>query len=250
MGPILLLALLLLPGSSSPAQTQQSPTDTVVAFYRALKKHQYVEGFRHSVYRGAIEGLTPDELKDLEPDFARTFSAIPDKIEPGGEQITGDTATVTVKFEGLAEPQQVALIRSSGEWLVGDQDSFDLVKAQGKAFFFNTRMIVNQGEIYETMSRSIGAELIYSRKFQGMCAPLSELIRLGALPKDVEDEKSSGYRLSLTVSEDKKSFFALATPVAYGTSGRLSFYADMNGVRAEDLKGQPASDKSPFYKPE
>jgi len=50
--------------------------------------------FRHSVYRNAVEGLTPAELQDLEPDFARTFAAIPDKIEPSGELITGESATV------------------------------------------------------------------------------------------------------------------------------------------------------------
>ncbi|HVG20529.1 MAG TPA: hypothetical protein VNI02_15875, partial [Blastocatellia bacterium] len=158
------------------------------------------------------------------------------------------TAVVFLKFEGVDAPQQVALIRVNGEWLVGDADGFSEVKAQGRSFFFNTRILVNQGEAFETLSRMVDAELIYSRKFQGRHASMQELIRLGALPKELEGGESGGYRFALTLGGDQTTFFATASPVAYGKTGRLSFYADMNGVRAEDLKGQPASEKSPIYK--
>jgi len=240
-----LISLLLLAGVG--VAQKQSPSQTVVAFYRALKEKRYVEGFRHSVYRGAVEGLTPAELQDLESEFARTFSEIPDKIEPKGEQIDRDTATVFLKFEGVDGVQQVALIRVAGEWLVGDQDSLALVRKQGREFFFNTRMDVNEDEVYEALSRLLGAEFIYAQKFAGNFTTLSELVRLGALPKDLEAGESTGYKFALTLSDDKKSFYAVATPSAYGKTGRLSFYVDIGGVRAEDLKGQPASEKSPLY---
>ncbi|HVG21221.1 MAG TPA: hypothetical protein VNI02_19395, partial [Blastocatellia bacterium] len=90
-GTIILVTIILAAGAYAQRQSA-SPTDTVINFYRALKDKHYVEGFRHSIYRMAVEGLTPGELQELEPDFAATFSAIPDKIEPRGEQITGDTA--------------------------------------------------------------------------------------------------------------------------------------------------------------
>jgi hypothetical protein len=51
------------------------------------------------------------------------------------------------------------------------------------------------------------------------------------------------------VSPDEKSFFATASPTAYGKTGKVSFYGDINGVRGEDLKGQPASARSPIYQP-
>ena len=88
----LLIALL---NTLAPAQKAQTPSAAALDFYHALKARNYVEGFRHSVYRGAIEGLTATELQELEPDFARTFAAIPDKIEAQNEQINGDTAVVT-----------------------------------------------------------------------------------------------------------------------------------------------------------
>src|SRR5215216_601094 len=121
---IIIFALLLVVAETSAQKQTSSPSDTVIHFYQALKQKQYIEGFRHSIYRKAVEGLTPGELQDLEPDFAQTFSAIPDKIEPRGEQITGDTAVVFLKFDGMDAPQQVALIRVNGEWLVGDKESF------------------------------------------------------------------------------------------------------------------------------
>lgn len=230
-------------------QKKESPTDAALSFYRALKDKHYVEGFKHSVYRNAVEGLTPAELQDLEPDFARTFSTIPEKIEARGEMITGQTAIVSLKFEGADEIQQVALVRSGGEWLVGDRETLALVNAQGRAFFFNARMLVNESEAYEMLQRIIGAELIYSRRFEGRNIPLSELIRLNAVPKDIEDGESSGYRFGVMVSSDQKSFSATATPVSYGKTGRVSFYADINGVRGEDLKGQQATVQSPVYRP-
>lgn len=243
---ILLLAFAL---AANAQHKETSPTEVALTFYRALKDKHYVEGFRHSVYRNAVEGLTPAELQDLEPDFARTFSTIPEKIEARGEMITGQTATVSLKFAGAEDVQQVALVRSGGDWLIGDQETLALVNAQGRAFFFSARMLVNESEAYEMLQRIIGAELIYSRRFEGRNIPLSELIRLDAVPKDIDDGESSGYRFTVTVSADQKSFSATATPTAYGKSGKVSFYADINGVRGEDLKGQPATAQAPVFQP-
>jgi hypothetical protein len=231
------------------AQKAGSPTQTVISFYRALREKRYVEGFQKSIYRGAIDGLTAVELQELEPEFARTFAAIPEKIEPRGEQINSDTAVVFLKFEGVTQLEQVELVKIGGEWVVGDKDALAVVNAQGRAFFFNTRMTVNEGEAYEMLQRITGAELIYSSKFQGRNATLEELIKLGGVPKEIDDGDASGYRFALTVSEDKKSYVAAATPNAYGKTGRLSFYADLDGIRAEDLKGQPATARSPIYQP-
>ena len=186
-----IIVLTILAASVCAQKKAGSPSETVVAFYRALKEKHYVEGFRRSVYRNAVEGLTQPELQELEPDFARTFSAIPDKIEPSGEKITGDTATVTLKLGEANDPQPVGLVRVGTEWLVGDKDTLALVNAQGRAFFFNARMLVNEGEAFEMLQRVIGAEIIYSRKF-GKNAALPELIRLGGVPKDIESGESSG----------------------------------------------------------
>lgn len=234
--------------ATAPAQ-QSSPSEVVIKFYRALKEKKYVEGFRHSIYRAAVEGLTPAELQDLEPDFARTFSEIPEKIEAKGEQINGNTAVVFMKFEGMEKFQQVALIKQGNEWLVGDQESLDEVKKQGRAYFFNTRIAVNEDETHEMLQRIISAEVIYASRYEGKNLPLSELVRLQAVPQDMEDGEAGGYRYVLTVAADQKSFTVTATPTAYGKTGRLSFYADIQGVRAADLKGQMATKSAPSYQP-
>jgi hypothetical protein len=231
------------------AQKAQSPTAAALNFYRALKEKRYVEGFRHSVYRGAVENLSAAELQELEPDFARTFAQIPDQIDAQGEQVTGDTALVTLKFAGTEQPQTVALIRAGGEWLVGDQAALADVKQQGRAYFFNARMLANEDEVVDMLQHIIGAEVIYGRKYAGRCAPLTELIRLGGVPKDMETGVVSGYRYTMTLSADQSSFTATAVPVVYAKTGRLSFYADLNGIRAQDLKGQPATVHSPLFQP-
>src|SRR5947209_6300310 len=118
----IIISLLFLAAFTVEAQ-KVTPSETVVKFYRALKEKKYVEGFHYSVYKAAIEGLSPAELQELEPDFARTFAEIPSKIDVNSEQVNGDTAIVFLKFEGIEEPQQVALIQLKGEWLVGDQES-------------------------------------------------------------------------------------------------------------------------------
>jgi hypothetical protein len=242
----LLIALL---SAVAPAQKAQTPTATALDFYRALKARRYVEGFHHSVYRSAVEGLTAAELQELEPDFARTFAEIPDKIEAQNEQVNGDTAVVTLKFDGNDQPQTVALVRAGGEWLVGDQTSLAEVKQQGRAYFFNARMIANEDEVVDILQHLIGAEVIYGRKFQGRVAPLAELIRLGGVTKELETGVANGYRFAMTLSADQSTFSAVAVPVVYAKTGRLSFYADINGVRAQDLKGQPATASAPPFQP-
>lgn len=217
-------------------------------FYRALKAKNYIEGFRYSVYWGAVEGLSEEELRDLEPDFARTFSAIPDNIESRGEQITGNLAVVYMKFEGIEKPQPVALVRVGSQWLVGDQESLSEVKSQGRHFFFNTRMLVNESEVYELLSRLVDAQMIYSKNYEREFASYEDLIRLDGLPTELAGRESNGYRFEMTLSPDKRLYSAIAVPTEHGKTGRLSFYADPYGIRAEDLKGKPATAQSPLYK--
>lgn len=242
------ITLLLITGQGL-AQKAQSPTAAALNFYRALKEKRYIEGFHHSVYRGAVEGLSAAELQELEPDFVRTFAQIPDKIDAQGEQINGDTAVVTLKFDGTEQPQTVALIRAGGEWLIGDQAALAEVKQQGRAYFFNARMLANEDEVVDMLQHIIGAEVIYGRKYPGRCAPLAELIRLGGVPKDMETGVVNGYRYAMTLSADQSSFTATAVPIVHGKTGRLSFYADINGIHAQDLKGQPATVNSPLFQP-
>jgi hypothetical protein len=242
-------ALILVLIISSASGQQPSPTETVISFYRALKDKRYAEGFGLSVYREALQGLTPQEMQELEPEFLRTFSAIPDKIEPRGENIIGDSAIVFLKFEGVNDLQQVVLTRVAGQWLVGDKESLTVVKAQGRRYFLNARIAVNENEAFEVVSRIVDAETLYAGRFEGRRAALEELIKRGAVPKELESGELNGYAFAVKLSDDQKSFSVTATPVVYGKTGRLSFYADVGGIRAEDRKGKPATGKSPVFNP-
>jgi hypothetical protein len=247
---IVVLALIFITSAATtPAQTRLTPTQTALEFYRALREKRYADGFRLSVYKGAVDGLSEADFKELEPEFARTFSAIPEKIEARAEKADGDSAVVFLKFDGIDQPQNVTMIRVGGQWLVGERETLKTVQSQGTAFFFNARMAVSQDEIADVLNRIISSELIYAEHKQGLYASLEELIKLEALPADVQNTDVSGYHLSVTLSADKKSFFVNAEPSRYGRSGKLSFYGDLNGLRAEDLKGSPASAKSPVYQP-
>ncbi|MBI3649816.1 MAG: hypothetical protein HY231_02070 [Acidobacteria bacterium] len=237
---------------SMPSRAQNpplSPAATVLKFYKALKEKRYIEGFRYSIYRAAIEGLSAAELSELEPDFARTFAEIPDQIETKGEQINRNSAVVFVKFAGQEQVQRIELIRDGNDWLVGDEESLALVKQQGRAFFFNTRMQVNESETAKMLARIFTAEAIYAEKFEGRYLDLAELVKRQAVPEDMSDGEANGYKFVITVSDDKKNFILNATPVSYGKSGKLSFYLDPEGLRAEDKKGQPASRTAPIYHP-
>jgi hypothetical protein len=244
---LILLLLSSIQLSSVYAQKQTlTPGKTVVQFYRLLKEKKYIDGFKLSVYRWAVEGLKPEELKELEPDFTRTFSEIPDKIDTAGEQINGDTAVVFLKYKGADQPQPIGLVLVEGEWLVGDKESMQLVRTQGAGYFFNARVAENENEVFRLMLKIVGAEMIYSQKFQSY-ASMEELIKLSGVPKEIQDAATLGYRITLTLGADRKTYYAQATPVAYAKTGKLSFYADAEGVRAEDLKGGMASATSPLY---
>ncbi|HEY6331841.1 MAG TPA: hypothetical protein VI756_21110 [Blastocatellia bacterium] len=234
--------------SPVPAAQDLTPTQTAVNFYKALREKRYLDGFRLSVYRDALEGLSPDELHELEPDFARTFSGIPEKIEPVTEHIDGETATVSMKFGGTDEAQSVTLVRVAGKWLVGDAEALQMVQSQGRRFFFNARMSVNENEAAQVVYRIVGAETIYSRQKGGAYATFEQLVQLGGIPKDWESGVQSGYRATLTVASDQKSFYVTAEPVKYGETGKLSFYGDVDNIHADDLQGKPATVNSPVYK--
>jgi len=243
------LFILSLGVSTITAHSKQSlsPSQTVLAFYKALRNKQYVEGFKLSVYEAAISGLSQADLDELAPDFEETFSRIPENIQIQSEKITGDSATVFIQVDGKPV-ESVSLIKLNGIWRVGDRDTLELIKKQGNEFFFNTRMLVNEQEAADLMSTIIGSEFIYSTRMQGKLATLEELVKMGALPDELAKGEANGYRFQIKISADGRAYEAHATPLRYGRTGKLSFYADADsGVRAEDKRGQPASRSSPAY---
>lgn len=241
-----MLAGLILCMTATPLLAQQapvrSPSDTVREFYKAMREKRFREAFALSIYRPAIEPLKPQEFEDLRPDFEKMAAILPDQVDLGGEQISGDLATVFVKVKEADKPEQlepVPLILVDGKWIVGDKENQAVVKKAGKQFFFNARIDTHHDEVQQMLTRVSLAELLYSQQHEGRFADLATLISLGLLPKDLEGTASTGYTFRVNAPDGGKSWNATAEPAQYGRSGKLSFFLDAAGVRSGDTGGKP-----------
>jgi hypothetical protein len=240
----LLLSSLLSPGVF--AQTARTPTETMREFYRMMREKKYREAFGISIYRQALEGLSPQEYEDLKPDFDKMAAAvsekIPEKVDITGEQISGDTATVFVKVvdaDGKQQIEPASLIKVANSWIVGDKENLELVRKEGKKFFFEARINAHHGDVQDMLTRISLAQVVYAQSHNGQFANMAELIAGGLVPKDIEGPETTGYRFQVVRAADGKSWYATAEPAQYGRTGRLSFYLDASGVRNGDAGGKP-----------
>jgi hypothetical protein len=215
-------------------------------FYRMMREKKFREAFGMSIYRPAIEGLSPQEFEELRPDFERMAIAvsekIPAKVDITGEQISGDAATVFVKVldaDGKEKVEPASLIKVDNVWIVGDKENLALVKKDGKKFFFEARINAHHSDVQDMLTRISLAQVVYSQGHNGQFASMAELIAGGLIPKDIEGTESTGYRFQVVRAADGKSWYATAEPAQYGRSGRLSFYLDASGVRSGDAGGKP-----------
>src|SRR5258705_7386056 len=154
-------------------------------------------------------------------------TVIPVQVDLGGEQISGDIATVFVRVKEGEKPEElepVTLILVNGAWIIGDKENQAIVKKSGKRFFFNARIDTHHDEVQAMLTRISLAELLYSQQHEGKFADLATLITAGLLPKDLEGVESTGYRFHVNVFSDGKTWNAAAEPAQYGRSGKLSFY--------------------------
>jgi NADPH-dependent glutamate synthase beta subunit-like oxidoreductase len=237
----------LFTGSSAALpQAPRTPTETTREFYKLMREKKFREAFGVSIYRQAIEALSPQEFEDLRPDFEKMAVAvsegIPDKVDITGEQISGDSAAVFLRVpspDGKEKVQPVPLIKLDNVWVIGDKESLDLVKKQGKKYFFETRINAHHSDVQDMMTRISLAQVVYSQGHNGSFGNTAELITAGLIPKDIEGTESTGYRFQVMRSADGKSWYATAEPVQYGRTGRLSFYLDASGVRSGDAGGKP-----------
>jgi hypothetical protein len=207
-----------------------------------MREKKFREAFDMSIYKPAVDPLKTQDFDDLRPDFERMAAVIPEQVNIGGEQISGDVATVFVKVkEGdapeTAEP--VTLILVGGAWIIGDKENQAIVKKAGKQFFFNARINAHHTDVQDMFTRISLAELLYSQQHNGLFADLATLIAGGLVPKDIEGTASTGYRFHVNALNGGKTWNATAEPAQYGRTGRLSFYMDAAGVRSGDVGGKP-----------
>src|SRR5882762_2289912 len=149
------------------AQTPGTPADVVREFYKAMHEHRFKEAFALTIYKPAVEGLNPEEMEDLRPDFEDKAAAIPDPVEIAGEQISGDIATVFVKVpmsdttpQNTSQP--VTLIKSGGGWIIGDEANQAIVKKAGRRFFLDALITQHHIDMEELLKRVIAVQVVFS----------------------------------------------------------------------------------------
>src|SRR5215204_3748877 len=103
-----LVVVALMASVAIPLRAQQtpmrSPSDTVREFYKAMREKRFREAFGLSIYRPAIDPLKPQEFEELRPDFEKMAAILPVQVDLGGEQISGDLATVFVRVKEADKP--------------------------------------------------------------------------------------------------------------------------------------------------
>jgi hypothetical protein len=122
---------------------------------------------------------------------------------------------------------------------VGDRENLELVRREGKKFFFEARINAHHSDVQDMLTRISLAQVVYSQGHNGQFGNMAELIAAGLIPKDIEGPETTGYRFQVIRAADGKSWYATAEPAQYNRTGRLSFYLDASGVRSGDAGGKP-----------
>jgi len=227
-----------------------SPAETVKAFYERLKEKRYREAIHLTNLKPAIEGLSDDELREFAVDLEDIAKAVPADVRINGEIISGESATVTAALpeEAGAEPQmqEIRLRKVNGYWqiLAADEVTEARIKKEGKNYFYELRIDVRQDEAKKMLERVSKAQLAYSLQNNGNFAEVGKLIELGYIPDDILSSDSTGYVYRIALIDSGKSYFATATPAAYGKTGRNSYLLEpssggLSKVTGRDNSGKP-----------
>lgn len=228
-----------------------SPADTVRIFYKNLRERRFREAMMLTNLRHAVEGLTDEDMQDLNGDFEPLAQQVPDEIQINGEIITNNLATVTAKLPntetGTIELTKIELRREKDNWIIvtADSEAETLAKKEGKNYFFVLRMDIHQTEAQVMMERIAKAQTLYAMQNGGIFADLPTLVGAGFLPEDVNTSKSTGYRFNISLASDSKKYLANAVPDVYGKTGKLSFLLEADAadqkahLKSEDRKGKP-----------
>lgn len=227
-----------------------SPADTVRVFYQKMRERKFREALFLTNLRPAIEGLSDDELKELQVDFDVLAGQIPAEIAINGEIIMQDKATVTANLPDdetdQMSIQEINLRRENGVWIILtlDEEAEQVVKKEGSNYFFALKNETHQEEAKGMLERIFKAQLVYSMQNGGRYGELQALIELQLLPEDIRTSESTGYNYSITLTDDKTSYTASAVPANYGKTGTLSFLLSVDknqksSVKSADIQGKP-----------
>jgi hypothetical protein len=212
-----------------------SPSDTVRAFYDRLREKKFREAFFLTNLRPAIEGLTDAQLSEFQVDLESVAAEVPTDLQINGEVISGDNAVVMANLPGRDpgkfETQKLELRREGDHWIIltVDAASEKTIKKEGSNYFFTLRLETQQNEAEKLLNRIADVESVYGMRNQANYATLETLIEQGLLDAELKGGELAGYRFSIDLAPDKKSYNAIATPLEYGKSGKLSMIMIADG---------------------
>ncbi len=220
----------------------ESPAETVRVFYQKMREKNFREALFLTNLRPAIEGLTDAELKDLQVDFDVLAGQIPTEIAINGEITVEDNATVTAELPdndtGEVKLQEIKLRRENGVWVILtlDADAEKVVKKEGKNYFFALKIETHQEEAKAMLERIYKAQLVYSSLNSDTYGDIPTLVQSEFLPEDIKSAESTGYNFTITLSADKKSYQASATPAVYNKTGKISYLLSVDTNRKSSIK--------------
>ncbi len=225
----------------SPTPAAGTPARVVLDFYHALRERQFREAFALSIYKPAITSLSAQEFAELQPEFEKMSTAVPDAVELGGEQISGDEATVFARRadDPTSKVEEIQLIRVGGVWLYGDLKSYQVVQSKGAAFFPDARIDSHHEEVQQVLLLIAKNEATYAAQHGGVYADVPALIASKPALRDDVESDTLGYTFRVLLSKDTRTYAVMAEPVKYGHTGRLSFYMDAGGYKSKDTGGKP-----------
>jgi hypothetical protein len=227
--------------AAAPQSTPLTPTETAKFVYKALYEKRFRDAFNLSVFKLAIEGLSDADFNELRPEF-EAMAAESDKIEFTGEQISGEHATVyarVVDDKGNPIVSPIPFIRRNGTWIFGDDDTLTAVQKDGKNYFLNIRIQTHEADAKVMFERIVKAQIVHASKNGGAFADIRTLVAEELLPEDILGTQSTGYKYSVNVAKDGKTYTAAAEPERYGRSGKLSFYLENSILNSKDNGGKP-----------
>lgn len=225
----------------SPTPAAGTPARVVLDFYHALRERQFREAFAMSIYKPAITSLSAQEFDELRPEFEKMSTAVPDQVELGGEQISGDEATVFARRadDPTSKVEQIQLIRVGGVWLYGDLKSYQVVQSKGAAFFPDARIDSHHEEVQQVLLLLAKNEAMYAAQHGGVYADVPALIESKPSLRDDIESDTLGYSFHVLLGKDARTYAVTVEPVKYGHTGRLSFYMDATGYKSKDTGGKP-----------
>jgi len=221
----------------------RTPSDTVREFYKLLQARRFREAFAISIWRPAVEGLSAEEFEDLRPEFEKMAEGVPAQFEVGGEQISGDQATVFMRtpYDPPGKFEEHRLILVNNAWTYGDRESQRAVAQAGRDFFIKARLERHHEEVVEVLKRIAEAEALYAATRGGTYADLQTLAQ-NSQPNFREEMRLAetlGYNFRVTVTDGGRGYRINAEPARYGRTGKLSFSWQDGVLQRKDTGGKP-----------